>query len=131
LLKGYLKQHTYAIYIPILRDIKAFVKRGERMTKKELENRLKTLACASKLHEANCEISEDICICRQLASGIQIHYGIDIIAETMGLELVEDIYRDSFDFPYEYSLVYDGVRFFQINERRLSGYGADREQNGC
>ncbi len=95
------------------------------MSKNELENKLKSLACACKLHEANCEISDDICICRQLSSGIHIHYGIEVIAETMGLILFEDIHRESSDFPYEYYFMYEGVRFFQINERRLISGGTD------
>lgn len=95
------------------------------MSREELERKLECLAFACKLHEANTDISEDICICRQLSSGIQIHYGIEIIAETLGLELKEITYRESDDFPYEYYFIYDGVRFFQVNERKLIGDGTD------
>lgn len=95
------------------------------MSREELERKLECLACVCKLHEANTDISEDICICRQLSSGIQIHYGIEIITETLGLELKEITYLESDYFPYEYYFIYDGVRFFQVNERKLIGDGTD------
>lgn len=89
------------------------------MSKEELERKLECLACACKLHEANTDISEDICICHQLDRGIQMHLGIDEIAETLGLELKEITYQESDEYPYEYFFMYDGVRFFQISRRRL------------
>ena len=89
------------------------------MNKEELERKLECLACACKLHESNREISGDIYICSQLRGGIQVGNGIDEIAETLGLELKEITYQKSDDFPYEYYFIYDGIRFFQITERKL------------
>lgn len=76
----------------------------------------------ANLKEANALrfFNEQICTCHPETS-IHIFRGIDILADVMRLELKEEDRGDS-DFPYSYSFVYEGVRFFQIQEERLESF---------
>ena len=52
---------------------------------------------------------------------IHMPYGIDYITELLGLEMEETL-RDDAIYPWEYSFVYNGTRFYQIEEERLGKY---------
>lgn len=92
------------------------------MDRESVKAKLDNLIEAKKIYDANMNISRDICTCRQLDSGIHIHYGIEELAEIMGFELKEIICECS-SFPYQYQFVYRNVPFFQISDKRFSGYG--------
>lgn len=47
---------------------------------------------------------------------IHIASGIEILADMLGLELLEG---EEVDKYYEYHFLYDGVTFFQLSEERL------------
>lgn len=48
---------------------------------------------------------------------VQIYKGIDILADVMDLPLNESETQDK-EYPYNYSVFYHGVRFYQISKRR-------------
>ena len=51
--------------------------------------------------------------------------GVEYVADLLGLDLKEAL-RDCDYYPFEYSFVYDGVKFKQLSEERLGKYaGAD------
>lgn len=52
---------------------------------------------------------------------IQIHRGIEIVADVMGLSLTET-FRKGYEYPYKYSFSYEGVLFIQISTERLPGF---------
>jgi len=72
---------------------------------------------------ARC-FNDQIVACCPYGRGIHIYCGLDIIADVLGLELKEKKTGDP-QFEYEYTVFYDGVRFYQIEEERLEGYGND------
>lgn len=50
--------------------------------------------------------------------GVIMLEGIDIVADTMGLKLCETKV-DMEHFKFEYSFSYNGVKFYQLTEKRL------------
>lgn len=53
---------------------------------------------------------------------IHMSHGIAYMAGLLGLEL-EEGHRGDYTYPWEYSFVYGGTRFCQIERERLEGYG--------
>ena len=52
---------------------------------------------------------------------IHMPYGLPYMAGLLGLEMEETSREDSM-YPWEYSFVYNGTRFYQIEEERLGKY---------
>lgn len=72
----------------------------------------------------------DVIVTTVHSRNIQIFQGIEIIADTMGIQL-EEKERGDDEYPYKYGFQYQGVCIFQITEERLERFArADREQNG-
>lgn len=63
------------------------------------------------------EFNTSVSICT--ASYVQIFKGIDIIADIMGFHLSEKDYETS-EFRYEYSFMYEGIKFLELCEERMS-----------
>ncbi len=53
--------------------------------------------------------------------GIHMNCGIVYITDLLGLEMEEKA-RDDAWYPWEYSFVYGGARFYQISDERLGKY---------
>ncbi len=87
-----------------------------------IKDKLDNLVEAKNIYDANMRISNDICVCSQFETGIQLFHGIEELADIMGCELKEEINQCS-SFPYKYQFMYRNVPFFQISEKRLQGYG--------
>ena len=94
------------------------------MKYKKIKEWLESLIKVYHKTKATAEFDAQICICEPFSSGIHIYKGIEMVADVMGLALKE-IKRDDAYIPYEYSFIYKGVKFFQITEERLEGYGAN------
>ena len=92
------------------------------MDRETVQAKLDNLVESKNIYDANIKISSEISTCRQLDSGIHIHYGIEELAEIMGFELKEIIHQGS-SFPYQYQFIYRNVPFYQISEKRFKGYG--------
>lgn len=53
-------------------------------------------------------------------SDILMSKGIELVADIMGLDLVEEVKPGTdYNYPYWYSFVYGGVKFVQIEKERL------------
>ena len=51
--------------------------------------------------------------------------GIEYVADLLGMDLKETL-RDCAYYPFEYSFIYDGVKFKQLSKERLGKYaGSD------
>ena len=50
---------------------------------------------------------------------LHIAHGIEILADMLGLELLEGEKVENY---YQYYFLYDGVTFFQLSEERLVGF---------
>lgn len=92
------------------------------MDRETVQAKLDNLVEAKNIYDSNIKISSEISTCHQLDSGIHIHYGIEELAKIMGFELKEIIHQNS-SFPYQYQFIYRNVPFYQISEKRFSGYG--------
>lgn len=69
------------------------------------------------------EFNNQIKLCLPYSlGGIHIYFGIDVIADMLGLDICE-IVTDDFDYPFRYEIEYEGVTFFQIEGKRLKAYG--------
>lgn len=89
------------------------------MDKERVKQWLDNLVLSRKIYLENEDLTDEICVCTgTLDDGIHIHSGINEIADVMGLELKEKIFKDD-DYPYTYYFIYDGVKFFQISNRKL------------
>lgn len=59
--------------------------------------------------------------------GIHMPYGIGYMADLLGLELKEKERQDCMH-RWEYSFVYGGTRFYQIERERLEGHAGEAVQ---
>lgn len=70
----------------------------------------------NELHELKL-FNTSVSLCT--ASYVQLFKGIDIIADIMGFHLTEKDYETS-EFRYEYSFMYEGIKFLELHEERMS-----------
>lgn len=101
------------------------------MDRESVKAKLDNLVEVVKIYRSNQEISEEISMCSLFGSlceqgGMQVFRGIEVIAKLMGFELKEMEF-DTAEYPYTYSFEYEDVLFYQIEQKRLPGYGTDRE----
>ena len=89
------------------------------MDKEKVKQRLDNLVLARKIYLENEDLTDELCVCTgTFDEGIHIHLGIEKVADVMGFELTES-HRYDDDYPYTYYFVYDGVKFFQIGNKKL------------
>ena len=97
------------------------------MDRESVKSKLDNLVESAKLYRSNQEISDDISMCSLFGSlheqgGMQVYRGIEAIAQLMGLEIKEGKF-DMGEYPYMYSFEYRDILFYQLSEKRFSGYG--------
>lgn len=87
-------------------------------TKEWLDFHTETYKRATSARQFDIGIS----ICSPYGSdGVTMLEGIDIVADTMGLKLCETKV-DMEHFKFKYSFFYNGVKFYQLTEERLTRY---------
>lgn len=86
----------------------------------EIKERLDKVVKNIKEAESLCDFNSQISFIRPLKR-IHVFRGIDIIADSMGLELREENDWGD-DLPYKYSFMYEGIEFFQLEQERLASF---------
>lgn len=59
---------------------------------------------------------------------VHMYRGIVLITELLGLKLKEKHNEYDYLYPWEYSFMYQGTEFYQIERERLGKYGKDTGQ---
>jgi hypothetical protein len=109
--------------MPILRDIRVFVKRGEGMEQAAVKRWLDELVADFNASTQNRVLSPSIYASINSDMWILVHEGIDIIADVMNLKLSEEIMNNDTSVWFVYSFKYQGVKFVTYRKTRLTGYG--------
>lgn len=66
-------------------------------------------------------LTNNISLCFLTNSGVLVYEGLEVIADIMGLEIKEK-FVPGVNLDYEYSFVYDGVKFVSYEEERMERF---------
>lgn len=72
------------------------------------------------MQKASCRLNDTVHAIYPLEGGIHMWGGIGYVADLLGLELQESYMGEKYSCPWEYSFMYEGNRFFQIEKERLA-----------
>jgi hypothetical protein len=111
------------LFLSILMDKTAFVKRGEGMEYEVVKKWLDELVFDYNASTKKRVLTSGVCATINEDLWVRFTNGIDVVAKIMGLELKEELMNNDMRVWYVYSFVYNGVKFVHYDSKRLAGYG--------
>jgi hypothetical protein len=111
------------LFLSILMDKTAFVKRGEGMEYEVVKKWLDELVFDYNASTKKRVLTSGVCATINEDLWVRFTNGIDVVAKIMGLELKEELMNNDMRVWYVYSFIYNGVKFVHYDSKRLAGYG--------